>query len=270
MKIKVNDFNLSYTLESGQCFNFKKERENKYFGVIRDKFVDITQIGDTLCIESTPSIKEREIREYFNLDIDYNHIINLISRNEKLKGLTERYRGLRVINQDEYECMFSYIISSFNSVLKIKLSIELLSKSLGERIIGDVYSFPKIERFKNAPLEVLKDAKLGYRDRFVINSAKKIIDENIDIYDIKKLDYNGAKKRLKEFDGIGDKVSECIMLYSMNFHNAFPEDVWINRYLKGEFKNTRKGKEVIQNSFNGFAGWAQLFIYTGLRDKFLS
>ena len=165
--------------------------------------------------------------------------------------------------------MFSYIISSFNSVTKIKMSIEILSKKLGAHILGDIYSFPRIEILKNASLDILKDAKLGYRDRFVINSAKKIIDENINIYDIKKLDYDTAKKKLKEFDGIGDKVSECIMLYSMNFHNAFPEDVWINRYLKGEFKNTREGKISIQNSFEGFAGWAQLFIYTGLRDKFL-
>jgi N-glycosylase/DNA lyase len=269
MNIIVKDFNLAYTLESGQCFNFKKERENKYFGIIKDKFVIIEQIGDVLQIESTPKIREEDIREYFNLDIDYTKILEIISRDSKLKKLTEKYRGLRVINQDEYECMFSYIISSFNSVTKIKMSIEILSKKLGAHILGDIYSFPRIEILKNASLDILKDAKLGYRDRFVINSAKKIIDENINIYDIKKLDYDTAKKKLKEFDGIGDKVSECIMLYSMNFHNAFPEDVWINRYLKGEFKNTREGKISIQNSFEGFAGWAQLFIYTGLRDKFL-
>jgi N-glycosylase/DNA lyase len=266
MKIKVEDFNLQYTLESGQCFNFNKVSYNKYSGVIKDKFITIEQVNDILKIDSFPNIKEIEIREYFNLDINYENILIQLAKDKNISKIIEKYRGLRVINQDEYECMFSYIISSFNSIQKIKKTIAYLSKHLGERITGDVYSFPNIEKLKNADIKILREAKLGYRDKYIKESAFKIINENIDIYDIKNLDYTTAKKKLKEFPGIGDKVADCTMLYSMNFHNAFPIDTWINKYLTFNFKNNKEGKEILQKKFNGFSGWAQLFIFTDIRS----
>ncbi len=259
--IKTEDFNLYYTLDAGQNFNFSKIDKERYRGVIKSYAIIISQKKDILKIESYPKIPEEVIREYFNLDIDYKNIILKIKKDKNLKNTVEKYRGLRIIKQDEYECLFSYIISSYNSIKKIKYTYEYLSKTLGERIIDDFYTFPKTEILKNTDLNILKEGKLGYRDKYIKNTAKIIYENNINLYEYKYFEYDKVKEELKKFPGIGDKVAECTMLYSMNFHNAFPKDRWIKKYLSSDNQNFDI------NIYSGYAGWAQLFIFLDIRKK---
>lgn len=267
LKILVKDFDLEYTLSSGQCFNFKREREYKYIGVLEKHFIQIEQRNNLLIIESTPKIDEEKIIHFFNLNIDYENIISILLKNKEIEPVVEKYKGLRIVNQEPYECFFSYIISSFNSIKKVQLSRDILSQKLGEKITDDFYTFPTKEKLKDADNQILKDAKLGYRSEYIKKSAQKLISDNLDLYQLKAKEYTDAKNTLLSFPGIGDKVSDCILLYSLGFHDAFPEDVWIKRYLKKRVKR-KEEKIQIKKNFENFSGWAQLFIFKSIRDGY--
>ena len=256
MRIEAKDFNLKYTLECGQFFHFKKLEGDTYIVVIKDKMVKIKQNKDILYIESFPKISENEIREFFNLNIDYKEIIDyLIKKDPNLEKMITQYFGLRIINQDIEECLFSYILSSFNSVKKVMLSVDLLSAYLGEKIKNDIFAFPTIDKLKNANIETLKLAKTGFRANYIKNTANIILERDIDLY--KKED--NIKDTLMSFPGIGDKISDCIMLYSYRLYNVFPKDVWILRFL--ERKNS------YPEIFQKYGGWAQIYIYSSMRYR---
>ena len=267
LKISVKDFDLEYTLSSGQCFNFKREGEYKYIGVLGKHFIRIEQKNNFLIIESIPKIDEEKIINFFNLNIDYENILSILSKNKEIEPVVKKYKGLRIVNQDPYECFFSYIISSFNSIKKVQLSRDILSEKLGERITDNFYMFPTKERLKEADDKTLKDAKLGYRAEYIKKSAQKLISDNLDLHQLKSKEYSEAKNILLSFPGIGDKVSDCILLYSLGFHDAFPEDVWIKRYLKKRVQ-IKEEKIEIKKSFENFSGWAQLFIFKSIRDGY--
>ncbi len=273
MLIKTKQFSLQYTLDSGQCFSWTKIADNTYVGVINRHGVKIRQDGNNLYIESSPEIDKETIIKYFNLNINYDEIIKKISKDTVIKSGIDKYRGLRIINQDEYECTFAYIISSCNNVPKIKASYRLLSLYLGDKIEDlnfkdiphkySLYTFPNIKKLESANDIILKDAKLGFRAKYIKNTAKKILDENIDLYNLHNLDPKDAYNILISFQGVGDKIAKCILLYSMGVNSAFPMDTWILKHVKSIYKNYKltEIQDIVNNLYDGYAGWAQLYIY---------
>ncbi|MHB8362339.1 MAG: DNA-3-methyladenine glycosylase family protein [Patescibacteria group bacterium] len=273
MIINTENFNLQYTLDSGQCFSWTKITDNEYVGVIKRHGVRIKQVDNKLYIESFPEIDEETIVNYFNLNVNYDDIIKKISKDTIVKSSIAKYRGLRIINQDEYDCTFSYLISSCNNVPKIKTSYKLLSLYLGDKI--DVpnsnnilskekfYTFPDIKKLESADDIILKNAKLGFRARYIKNTARKILDENIDLYNLHNLDPKDAYNILVSFQGVGDKIAKCILLYSMGVNSSFPIDTWILKHIRSTYKNYKITEipDIVNNIYEGYAGWAQLYIY---------
>ncbi len=277
MVIKTEDFNLQYTLDSGQCFSWVKITDNEYKGVIGKHALKVKQIGNYLHIESSPKIKEETISNYFNLNVNYDDIIKKISKDTIVKSSINKYRGLRIINQDEYECTFAYLISSCNNVPKINTSYRLLSLYLGDKIEftdsknpaleDSFYTFPEVKRLESADDITLKNAKLGFRAKYIKNTAKKILDENIDLYNLHNLNPKDAYKILISFQGVGDKIAKCILLYSMGVNSAFPIDTWILKHVKNVYKNYKitEIQDIVNDEYSGYAGWAQLYIYASAR-----
>ena len=255
IKIQAKDFNLKHTLESGQFFHFTKLDNDTYIIVIKDKIVKIYQKSDSLYIDSFPKISGDEINNFFNLNTNYHSIINYISKKDKeLENMISKYYGLRIINQDIEECIFSYILSSFNNIKKIQSSVKLLSTYLGDEIKDGIFAFPTVEVLKNAKDDILKLSKTGFRGKYIKESARIMFHNNID-YNKKDED---IKKILLTLPGIGEKVSDCIMLYSLKRYNVFPKDIWIKRYIKE--------KEDYEKKFKKYRGWAQLYIYSSMRN----
>jgi N-glycosylase/DNA lyase len=254
IKIKAPNFNLQYTLECGQFFHYTKLNNIEYLVIIKDNAIKIKQQDDILYINKLSNISEEQIREFFNLDIDYISIIDyIIKKDPNLENIISKYWGLRIINQDITECIFSFILSSFNSIKKVQMSVNLLSSNLGHEIENGIFAFPKLDILKDASDNLLYLSKTGFRGKYIKDTAKIIFCNNIDLY---RKDYD-IKKTLMSFPGIGDKISDCIMLYSYKFYNVFPKDIWILRFLKDN-KDYHK-------RFKHYAGWAQVYIYSNMR-----
>jgi N-glycosylase/DNA lyase len=277
-KIKVKNFNLKYTIESGQFFYF--EKINDYYYIIeRDKIFKIKQEGDFLYT-------------YFNKNCSINYIINFLNikdensyekiiKNEKDKLLKEgmkKYYGLRIIKQDPFQCSISFICSSAANIEKIKKNVKLISKFFGEKEIFDnieFYHFPSPEKIND--LNKLIDAKTGYRAKYILEFSKKIkrFGENY-LEKLKNETHENCRITLKEFNGIGTKIADCISLFALNKKESFPIDtqikkIMINNYMKNE-KEIKKIKEseilkIAKDLFKENLGLKQQFLYLYMIDK---
>lgn len=271
-KLRANDFDLAVTLESGQVFGWKKDRK-WYSGEIYGKPVLIAQEGGHLIYTSIgKKLNEAEIRRYFSLDLNPKTIYLKVSTDRLMKKAVNEFRGLRLIRQDPWHCLVSFVCSSFSNIPKIEKNIESIKKEHGKKT-GGIFLFPTIKELKSTDMDKLRRCGLGFRDKYVHKIADTISEKKI--REIQKMEYAEAKKKLMEFPGIGEKVADCILLFSLGKGEAFPIDVWISRimhaYYAKEMKRmfkTRKEKfsysqiqEFARKRWGIHAGYAQQFLY---------
>ena len=266
--LKVQDFNLKYTLECGQFFRFK-ESDGHYYVNTKDKFFKIKQEGDTLYYKG--NIDEKFLIHFFRLDEDYKKIISNISKDKFIRLAVKKYPGLRLIRQDPYECTISYICSSASNIPKIQKNIALLSEHFGKEMNHDgicTHAFPKPGCIND--LSKIKASSTGFRARYIYEANKMLTSKFLK--KLEKLPYDGAKKELVTIPGIGDKVADCILLFSLDHEEAFPVDVWIKRiieqlYFDNQEVPVKKIREFAKEHFKENAGYAQQFLYYFAREK---
>lgn len=254
-----DDFSLQQTLECGQCFRFKKIKENEYFVQTKDIVAKVKQNKELLEINSTYE-DENFWKFYFDLDTNYKEIQRKISKNEKMKKIVENGKGIHILNQDFFETLISFIMSQNKQIPQIKQCIELFSQKYGNPIIFEgetFFTFP--EKTAKPTLEGLKECKVGFRDKYILDAFTKLGT----LKGINTWEPNEQKEKLKEIKGIGDKVSNCILLFSLGRREEFPVDVWIYRRMQEIFGCTakeeaeKKGKEL----FGEYAGYAQQYLF---------
>ncbi|HOI18341.1 MAG TPA: DNA glycosylase [Candidatus Woesearchaeota archaeon] len=267
-KIKAPLFDLKKTLECGQFFNYFEE-DGVFFVVDGSNFFIIKQQGQHLYFDG--NITEEFLINFFSLDLDYKNMLKEISKDKIIESAIHRSLGLRIINQDLFQCMISFICSSASNVPKIKRNILSISKSFGNPVTfkdKQLFLFPLPKQISD--LELIKQSSAGFRSKYIYQCSQIATKELLD--KIKKTDYSDAKKILMSFNGIGDKVSECICLFSLKFYDAFPVDVWIKRETERlYFKNEIKSKEFItsffKEYFGHYAGYAQEFLFYSARNE---
>jgi N-glycosylase/DNA lyase len=224
------------------------------------------------------------VRHYFGLDDDLQKIVNGINCDLHISKATKEYWGLRLIRQDPWECLVSYICATYKSIPAIKHMLNNMAKKLGERVLLDgkeFYTFPTCERLAAATEQDLKDCGLGYRARYLLETSKRIRRGKIDLEDLKKTPYAEAKKALMEFSGVGAKVADCVLLFSLDKTEAFPVDVWVKRVILNHYADKLPGglaqklaaknglssgdyerlNEWGRNYFGIYAGYAQEYLY---------
>lgn len=265
MKIKINDFNLKDTLMSGACFRATLESDGSFTNILRDRIINIRQIGDELIVKSNKLDNlSNVIREYFDLDRDYN-IINkeLIQVDPGLKDVIECCRGYHILNQDPFEMCISYIISQNNNVKRISASINKLCELYGQKVYfdGKVYFlFPTYEKLKELKADDLAELKIGFRDKYIIDFLNKYESFN-DLNNLSTLD---AFNKLLTVKGIGPKVASCILLFGYKRLDVFPIDTWVkqfvsNRYgVKDDFKTI---ENLAINKYGKYSGLAIQYMY---------
>lgn len=265
MKIKINDFNLKDTLMSGACFRATLESDGSFTNILRDRIINIRQIGDELIVKSNKLDNlSNVIREYFDLDRDYN-IINkdLIQVDPGLKDVIECCRGYHILNQDPFEMCISYIISQNNNVKRISASINKLCELYGQKVYfdGKVYFlFPTYEKLKELNADDLAELKIGFRDKYIIDFLNKYESFN-DLDNLSTLD---AFNKLLTVKGIGPKVASCILLFGYKRLDVFPIDTWVkqfvsNRYeVKDDFKTI---ENLAINKYGKYSGLAIQYMY---------
>lgn len=211
---------------------------------------------------------------YFDLERDYGEMKEELSEDEILKEAVKFGSGIRILKQEPFETLISFIISANNAIPRIKSSIERLSKRYG-KYIGeyngkDYYAFPTAEALSKVDVEELKETKIGFRAKYVSSAAKRVYNGEADLNDIKTLDTDEAREKLMEFQGVGPKVSDCILLFAMEKYDAFPIDVWVKRimeyfYLK-EDTSMKKIQRYGEEKFKDLAGFAQQYLFYYARE----
>lgn len=276
MKIELSnqtDFELAHIFECGQCFRWKKQTNGNYIGVVKNGVVSVAKNADKIEINSNIDTQDF-IYSYFDLNTNYAEIKNILSKNDTNIAEALKYGyGIRILNQDPWEMLISFIISSANNIPRISKSIENISKAYGEKISfenEEYYLFPTPEELSNATMQDLRELNLGFRDKYVYNATQLVLNGGIDLEKIALLEYREAKKELIKIPGVGEKVADCILLFSMSKKEAFPVDTWIKKVMSELYldsKDIKKISEYAENKFGKYAGIAQQYLFYWRREN---
>lgn len=226
-------FDLEQTLDCGQAFRWSQISDERWQGIVHGRLLQIGYNSGNLVLFDVDIAEFNRIwREYFDLDRNYAEIINAMKTNDILAKTVEYAGGLRVLRQDPWETLCSFIISQNNNIKRIKVIIQRLCENFGEEIETDIYAFPTAERLASLTVEDLSIIKCGFRAKYILDAAHKVADGQVDINNLHKLPINQAREELVKIYGVGPKVAACTLLFGCGFIQAFPEDVWIKRAMK--------------------------------------
>jgi N-glycosylase/DNA lyase len=267
-RMKVKDFNLEHTLECGQIFRFNREN-GWYYVNARDKFFKICQTKNE--IEFYGADKDF-ITHFFSLDENLSKILKEINKDEYIKKSIDKYRGLRIIKQDPWECLISFICSTASNIPRIKSKLRALSESFGERIAPDEinnYAFPTPGSIND--YKMILNAKTGFRAKYIFEANNSVGVNNNNLNLLRTLSYKSAKNELKKINGVGDKVADCVLLFSLGFNQAFPVDTWIKKtmqllYFDNNTISNEKIREFGFDYFGAYAGYAQQYLFMFARN----
>lgn len=271
----VNDFNLTHIFECGQCFRWNKEDDGSYTGVVQNKVINATQNGGKLIFDNLNNDDyENVLKSYFDIDTNYSEIKKSINVDNIMDTAIKFGQGIRILNQDEWEIMISFMISANNRIPMIKKVIENISRVFGEYICNyrgrEYYTFPTAEKLSEAPLELIQECKAGFRSERIKEAATRFLGEKETIYNLKNKTYEEGLEYLKTYKGIGDKVANCILLFSMKQFNTFPVDVWVRRVMQTLYvdKNTNDKdiRKFAENKFGKSSGYAQQYLFYYARE----
>lgn len=268
MKIHNKNFNIKQIAESGQCFRMNPITHNRYGLIAYDRYIELTQIDeDIIEISCNHDEYKRIWNDYFDLDYDYGRIVDGLKAgsDEFLREAATYGSGIRILRQEPFEMLISFIISQNKNIPSIKTCIERISEVYGNKMIDDItgntyYTFPTAERLANAKKEDLRALKLGYRDEYIIGAASSVLKGELDLEYIKTCSHEEAVKALKNIRGIGDKVANCISLFGLHHIEAFPIDIWMKRVLSDIYDNKFE-----PNKYEGYAGIVQQYMFYYIR-----
>lgn len=273
-------FNLVHIFECGQCFRWNVEEDGSYTGVIKQGVLNVKQDGENYIFKGVVSGRiEDVVTDYFDLKTDYTKLKKeLSSIDEYLKQSIEFGYGIRILNQDLWECIISFIISANNNIPRIKKIIEKLSLNYGKEIEFQgkkYYTFPTAESLSKASVEDLRGMGLGFRDKRVFKTTRMILDKEIDLEKlISSDDTSYIEEELLKLDGVGEKVANCIMLFSLKRYDSFPVDVWVRRVMNDlyfheedeEKLSKTKIKNLAEEKFSNYQGLAQQYLFYWRRE----
>lgn len=225
-------FNLEHTLDCGQLFRWQK-LGGWWYGVVADRVVKIKQNNETLTFQFFPETKNHGfIENYLRLDDDLPYIKSKISKDDHIKKAINHFYGLRLIRQEPWECLISYICATYKSIPAIKKMVHNISKCFGNKLTFDgidFYTFPKPNKLSQSCPKDIKNCGLGFRAERLLETAKLVNKGDLSLEWLKSLDYPEAKQELLQLPGVGHKVADCVLLFSLEKLEAFPIDVWIKR-----------------------------------------
>lgn len=279
---KINSFELKDIFDCGQCFRWNEQEDGSYTGIFGENVLNVKKEKEEIIVEgiTKKDIKET-VEEYFDLKRDYKKIKEELSKIDKNMETSIQYgQGIRLLNQDLWETIISFIISANNNIPRIKGIIERLSKKYGSKITWkgkDYYTFPTPEQLKEVTIQEYRELGLGFRDKRLYETTQMVINKKIDLEKMKEnTNTLEVREELLSLSGVGPKVADCILLFStLKRLEVFPIDVWVRRvmndlYIKhpDENKVSKKQIEQIANEkFGNLAGLAQQYLFYWRREK---
>ncbi len=265
------DFELEHIFECGQCFRWDKEPNGSYTGVAFGKILNISKTGDDIHFNHTSKKDFKEIwTSYFDLDTDYGIIKRKLSLEDEVMQQAVAFgQGIRILRQELWEALISFILSANNNIPRIKKIIQLLSQRYGQYLgtLGgkDYFTFPEAMVLKDVRKEELMSCNTGYRAAYIIKSAAQILQRLEEIEKLHESDWEGCHRWLLEFSGVGPKVANCVAFFALAKLEAFPVDVWIKRLMEHfYFKEETAAPNIehfAQEKFGQYAGYAQQYLF---------
>ena len=274
----VENFDAKAIFTCGQAFRWYEEKDGSFTTVHLGRVLNVLNEDDKVIFKGTNLEEFNEIWiDYFDLNTDYQSIRKSLANNKILANAMEYGKGIRILNQNHFEMLISFIISANNMIPRIRKSIEVISMRYGKFICEDenrkYYSFPTVEELSKATVEELREfAKVGFRDKRIFDTVNMIKNENIDLDSFENLEIDNLREELLKFSGVGNKVADCIMLFSYKRGEVFPVDVWIKRVMEELFiKEETPVKKISKEAdriFGKYAGYAQQYLfYYGREEK---
>ena len=278
----AKSFNIRDIFECGQCFRWNKQEDGSYTGIWKENVLNISQENHKIIFKGICQNGdiEKEVKEYFDLERNYEEIKDKLEKIDENMKLSIKYgEGIRILNQDLWETIISFIISANNNIPRIKGIIERLSKKYGKEIKWNnesYYTFPTAEELKNVTVEEYRNLGLGFRDIRLYETTKMINEKQIDLEKLKQNpNTQEVRDKLLTLSGVGPKVADCILLFStLKRFEVFPIDVWVRRvmnelYIKKEDETKVSKKEIeklAQEKFGNLAGMAQQYLFYWRRE----
>ncbi|MGD8431142.1 MAG: DNA repair protein [Nitrosopumilaceae archaeon] len=267
---------LENSINSGQVFLWKKW-QNNWYGIDGQNVLRVDKQG------KIKSYSKQKI-DFFREKDDVEKIIRSICKDKITKYAVKKYQGLRLLRQDPFQCYISFIVSSNSNIQKIKFTLENICKKFGDRVFFDgmeFFLFPEPKKLASALLEEIKNCGAGYRSKHIIEASKKVVSGEVNFECLKKSDYEQAKKTLCDVSGIGNKVADCILLFSLEKFEAFPLDRWMIRILEKHYSDifeldtkniTEKQYRILHEKtreyFGPYSGYAQQFLFKMERENY--
>ncbi|HUL39920.1 MAG TPA: DNA glycosylase [Methanomassiliicoccales archaeon] len=256
----LGPINLEHTLSCGQAFRWRKVGEG-WEGVVDGEKVRLWQKRRN--IETETELSNARLESYFRADDDYESILKEMSRERYVATLVRRFHGLRLLRQDPWECSASYILATFSNIPRIKGMIERICMSYGQEIEPGLHSFPEPKAIA-VNGDAAETCGLGFRCRRFVEFSKRVDEGEVDFEALREAGYQEAHRSLVQLEGIGDKVADCIAVFSLDHLEAFPIDVRIGRTIREWYAvsgSYRKVSAFAREHFGPYAGYAQEFIY---------
>jgi N-glycosylase/DNA lyase len=292
--LPVHDYDLAATLDSGQVFRWQRDGDS-WRGVLGKQFIRLTQTENGIHAQAAAPVADWQfLRDFLQSDVNLAAILKTFPDDAPLHAAVASCRGLRLLRQDPWECLASFILSSTKQIVQIRQIVALLCERFGEPVAGinaatprtpsnakmeislrasaPLRSFPSAARIAGLNEAELRDCKMGFRAPSLLNAARQIAAGKLDLERLRTLDYAAARAALMKLRGVGGKIADCVLLFAYGFDTAFPVDVWIERALQELYFPRRRasGKRLRQfaaTHFGTHAGYAQQYLFHYMRTK---
>jgi N-glycosylase/DNA lyase len=274
--LELLNYDLEQTLLGGQAFSWYKNAEGYYIGTTEKVAFKLKHQNNLLVWQTYPELDNfKYLRKYIRYDVDYPNIVKTIAKDKYINKAIEAYPNLRLLQQDLYQTIISFIISTNNNLSSIKGTVARISKAYGKEVIVDnekVHLFPSIEALAAASLEDLQKLKLGYRAKYVKESAQMLLTMDLELK-VAVLSEEELVNELLKLPGVGRKVVDCILLFGLANDTVTPIDVWGYRILSEYYglnvkTSYNKLRQWLKDYFEGYAGWAGQFLFEYIRNNY--
>jgi N-glycosylase/DNA lyase len=274
---ELSDYDLEATLTSGQAFRWQANGGG-WIGVIGRNWVRLRQEGSSLIAETAEPVPHWDwLANYLQMSVKLHEVLATFPDDEPMRASVGACRGLRLLRQDPWECLASFILSSTKQIVQIQQIVALLCERYGDRVVTPpgqppMYSFPSAERLARASEAELRGCKMGFRAPYLLGTARAIASAEFDPAGLSRLSLFEARAELMKLPGVGAKITDCVLLFAGGFDTAFPVDVWVMKALRQLYFPRRRVKPVrlrrfIDSHFGPHAGYAQQYLFHYMRTK---
>lgn len=271
----VKDYDLAVTLNSGQVFRWEPDGTG-WVGVIGRNWVRLENRNDGIAAQAARPVKNWDwLASYLQIEVNLDDVLATFPKDTPMRAAVAACRGLRLLRQDPWECLASFILSSNNQIRRIKQLVAVICARYGQRVTTPegyptAFAFPTPERIALLTERQLRECKVGFRAQYVLAAARAVVNRELNLAALGNCSYEDARKKLLELPGVGPKIADCVLLFAYGFQRAFPVDVWVLRalrdfYFAGRRMSHGELAEFVQRHFGPFAGYAQQYLYHYVR-----